>query len=123
MNYRRTVLLLAAIPLLAMPAVARADDDPATEFRAEMRGRNEAPLTLSGGRGRLRLTVNDDETSVHFVLQFTGLQTAVGASHIHVGQPNVNGSSASPHSNSRPTTWRSCSRRFAPERRMPTFTR
>ncbi len=90
MNYRRTVLLLSAIPLLAMPMVAHADD-PATEFRAELRGRNEVPLTLSGGRGRLKLTVNDDDTSVHFVLQFTGLQTPVGASHIHVGQPNANG--------------------------------
>jgi hypothetical protein len=90
MNYRRTVLLLAAIPLLAIPVVARADDS-ATEFRAQLRGRNEVPLTLSGGRGRLRLTVNDDETSVHFVLQFSGLQTPVSQAHIHVAQPNVNG--------------------------------
>jgi hypothetical protein len=91
MNFRRTVLLLAVIPLLALPLVARADDDPATQFRAELRGRNEVPLTLSGARGSLRLTVNDDDTSVHFVLRFSGLQTPVLFSHIHVGQPNVNG--------------------------------
>jgi hypothetical protein len=91
MNFRRTVLLLAVIPLLALPMVARADDDPATQFRAELRGRNEVPLTLSGGHGSLRLTVNDDDTSVHFVLRFSGLQTTVAQSHIHVGQANVNG--------------------------------
>ena len=89
MNYRRTVLLLATIPLLVMPLVA--SEGPEREFQADLRGRNEVPLTLSAARGRLELTVNDVDTSVHFVLEYAGLQTAVGAAHIHVGQPNVNG--------------------------------
>jgi CHRD domain-containing protein len=95
MKYRKTVMGLAAIPLLTMPLVARHNDghgQPEREFRAELRGRNEVPLTLSGGKGTLALTVNDDDTSVHFVLEYSGLLTPVGASHIHVGQPNVNGS-------------------------------
>ena len=93
MNYRGTVLLLAAIPLLTVPVVADNDrhDGPAREFRAELKGRNEVPLTLSGAHGTLALTVNDTDTSVHFVLEFSGLQTPVLFSHIHVGQPNVNG--------------------------------
>ena len=40
---------------------------------------------------RGRPTVNDTDSSVHFVLQYSGLQATVTASHIHVGQPNVNG--------------------------------
>jgi len=95
MNYRETVLLLAAIPLLATPLVAKDNDKregPEREFRAELRGRNEVPLTLSAARGSLTLTVNEMDTSVHFVLEYSGLQTAVLFSHIHVGQPNVNGS-------------------------------
>jgi hypothetical protein len=93
MNHRGTVLLLAAIPLMAMPVMADHErhDGPAREFRAELVGRNEVPLTLSGARGSLELTVNDTDTSVHFVLEFSGLQTPVLFSHIHVGQPNVNG--------------------------------
>ena len=95
MNYRKTVLLLAAaIPLLAMPLVAQHNErheGPEREFRADLRGRNEVPITLSAARGRLALTVNDDDTSVHFVLEYTGLLTAVGAAHIHVAQPDVNG--------------------------------
>ena len=94
MNYRRTVLLLAAIFLSAMPIGARDNDrreGPEREFRAELRGRNEVPLTLSAARGTLSLSVNDSDTSVHFVLEYAGLLTAVGASHIHVGQPDVNG--------------------------------
>ena len=94
MNYPKTVLLLAAIPLLVMPLVAQHNEGregPEREFRADLRGRNEVPLTLSAARGRLALTVNDDDTSVHFVLEYAGLLTTVAAAHIHVGQPNVNG--------------------------------
>jgi hypothetical protein len=93
MNHRGTVLLLAAIPLLTMPVIADHErhDGPAREFHADLRGRNEVPLTLSGARGTLELEVNDTDTSVHFVLEFSGVQTAVSQSHIHVGQPNVNG--------------------------------
>jgi CHRD domain len=93
MNYRMTVMLLAAMFLLTMPLIARHDGDEKTEreFRAELKGRNESPLTLSAGRGTLELTVNDNDTSVHFVLEYSGLLTPVGAAHIHVGQPNING--------------------------------
>jgi len=91
MTHRQTVLLLAAIPLLAIPLRAADNDGPEREFRAELRGRNEVPLTLSGARGSLSLSVNDTDTSVHFVLEYSGLQTPVLFAHIHVGQPNVNG--------------------------------
>src|SRR2546422_6716631 len=92
MNYRKAVLTMAAIPLLAMSAAAgHRDDRPERHFQANLRGRNEVPLTLSAGRGTLELTVNEIDTSVHFVLEYAGLQTAVAFAHIHVGQPNVNG--------------------------------
>ena len=94
MNYRKAVLLLAAIPVLAVPLIAQHNErheGPEREFRADLRGRNEVPLTLSAARGTLALTVNDADTSVHFVLEYSGLQTTVLFSHIHVGQPNVNG--------------------------------
>jgi len=93
MNHRTTTLLLTAMSLLVLPLVAYGDDNdgPAHAFRANLQGRNEAPLTLSAARGRLALTVNATDTSVHFVLQYMGLQTMVTASHIHVAQPNVNG--------------------------------
>jgi len=93
MNYRMTVMFLAAMSLLTMPLIAGHDEDKKTEhqFRAELKGRNESPLTLSAGRGTLELTVNDSDTSVHFVLEYSGLVTPVVQSHIHVGQPNING--------------------------------
>ena len=94
MRYGKTAICLAGIAMLTMPLLARHNDEhgrPERDFRAELRGRNEVPLTLSAARGTLALTVNDTDTSVHFVLEYTGLQTTVSASHIHVGQPNVNG--------------------------------
>jgi len=92
MNHRRVGFLLAAIVLLTIPVFAKGDGRaPAREFRADLRGRNEVPLTLSGGRGSLELTVDESDSSVHFVLRYEGLTTPVGAAHIHVGQPNVNG--------------------------------
>jgi hypothetical protein len=93
MNYGKTAMLLAAISLLTMPLMAKHDGrgEPQRDFRAELSGRNEVPLTLSAARGTLSLKVNDDDTFVHFVLEYSGLQTAVAASHIHVSQPNVNG--------------------------------
>ncbi len=75
MNYRKTVMLLAASSLLTMPLMAQHDGhgQPERDFRAELRGRNEVPLTLSAGRGTLSLNVSDDDTSVHFVLEYSGL--------------------------------------------------
>ena len=94
MNYRKAVLLLVATPLLVVPVAAHHHDGregPRREFRADLKGRNEVPLTLSAARGTLELTVNDSDTSVHFVLEYSGLLTTVLAAHIHVGQPDVNG--------------------------------
>jgi hypothetical protein len=91
MNYRKTVMCLAAVSLLTMPLVARHDDGHRREFRADLKGRHEVPITLSAGRGTLELTVNDNDSSVHFVLEYSGLLTPVAAAHIHVAQPNVNG--------------------------------
>lgn len=90
MTYRKTLLILAAVPLLALPLAGR-DREAARDFRANLRGRNEVPLTLSAARGSLELHVNDDDTSVHFVLEYSGFETPVAVSHIHVGQPNANG--------------------------------
>jgi hypothetical protein len=92
-------ITLVALFVLAVPIVvslgvrAQNDDDGgrAHQFRAELRGGHEVPLTLSGAQGSLQLRVNEDDSSVHFVLNYEGLQTHILFSHIHVGQPNVNG--------------------------------
>jgi len=94
MNYRKTVICVAGMCLMTVPLLARHADGhgrPARAFRAALAGRNEVPVTLSAASGTLSLTVNDDDTSVHFVLTYGGFLTPVGAAHIHVAQKNVNG--------------------------------
>jgi hypothetical protein len=94
MSFLKSMSLPLAVTLLGTPLIAAraADDDgPQREFSAHLKGPNEVPLTLSAASATLRLTVNDTDSSVHFVLEYQGLQTPVLAAHIHVGQPNVNG--------------------------------
>jgi hypothetical protein len=93
MKASKSFAILFALPLLVATLTARGDDKPQRNFRADLRGSNEVPLTLSGGHGTLQLTVRDDDLSVHFVLTWQGLDPAVPIlfSHIHIGQPNVNG--------------------------------
>lgn len=85
------VLALPIIVSLGVSAQNNDDGGQAHHFRAELRGRHEVPLTLSSAHGNLELTVNQMDSSVHFVLTYEGLQTHILFSHIHVGQPNVNG--------------------------------
>jgi CHRD domain-containing protein len=87
---------MAAIPLLVIPIGAQDRDDderegPPRHFRASLRARNEVPLVLSDARGRLDLTVNEADTSIHFVLNYSGLQANILFAHIHVGQQGANG--------------------------------
>jgi CHRD domain len=85
---------LVAVGLLTVPTAGGWADEadwPRRDFQADLKGRNEVPLVLSAARGTLRLTISDDESSVHFVLSYTGLQAPVSVAHIHVGQRDVNG--------------------------------
>ena len=88
MKMVKGALFLAAIALLGLPLSAQ---DPGREFSAQLTGPTENISILSGATGRLSLSVDEDEDSVHFVLQYQGLQTHVTQSHIHIGKPNDNG--------------------------------
>jgi len=91
---RLHALIVAGCLLAFTGPGSQADADarkPQHEFQAHLQGRNEVPLTLSAAHGDLQLTISDDESSVHFVLSYTGLQTPVLFAHIHIGQRNVNG--------------------------------
>jgi len=87
MKLVKSALLLAAGSVLVAPLLAQGNGTPLREFRANLTGPGEVPLTLTAARGQLQLTVSDDDSSVHFVLTYEGLATHVRASHIHVGKP------------------------------------
>jgi hypothetical protein len=61
------------------------------EFDADMIGHNEVPVVHTNGSGHVTLQIADDEKSITFTLTYSGLNSAPLFSHIHIGQPNVNG--------------------------------
>jgi len=87
MKFVKSAWLLAAVPVLVAPLLAQGDGAPPREFRANLTGPGEVPLSLTAAQGQLQLTINDDDSSVHFVLTYEGLATHVRFSHIHVGKP------------------------------------
>ena len=60
-------------------------------FSARMIGHNEVPAVHTKAVGKVTLTIADDEKSLSYELTYSGLNSAPLFSHVHFGQPNVNG--------------------------------
>jgi hypothetical protein len=57
-----------------------------------MRSYNEVPsVSVPSAFGDFRLTINDASQTINFGLRFSGLSGPPTQSHIHFGQPGVNG--------------------------------
>jgi len=78
--------------MLAVASSARADGDHGrNSLRAKLKGFEEVPANSTTGTGRLRLKIVDD-SSIEFALTYDDLEgTVTTASHIHLGQKDVNG--------------------------------
>jgi hypothetical protein len=63
----------------------------AEEFEAHLMGFNEVPATASQGHARLEARISDDESTITFKLDFTGLSAAPLVAHIHFGARGTNG--------------------------------
>src|SRR5262245_19868747 len=61
-----------------------------SQFTAVLTGHQEVPAVHTAGRGRLVLTVNDNNT-LSYDLTYAGLNAAAVVAHVHFGQPNANG--------------------------------
>jgi hypothetical protein len=61
------------------------------QFQTDLIGHNEVPVVHTMASGHLTLKIADDEKSISFTLTYSGLNSAPLFSHVHVGQPNVNG--------------------------------
>ena len=89
MNVRSIGFICA---LLAFGALcANADENDNGQFRTKLTGFQEVPPKLTDGHGTFTSTLNPDGTSLSFTLTYTGLTGPATMSHIHFGQPGVNG--------------------------------
>ena len=84
---RFTVLMAVIGGLLAVARAANAD-----QIGALLTGYEESPSVSTTGRGEFTATVDRDADVIQYTETYSGLQAPVTQSHIHVGQPGVNGS-------------------------------
>lgn len=84
-------IVMLMVTLVPTALTARADHDDATTFRARLRGFGEVPPKLVDGTGTFTGTLSADHNSIAWTISWTGLTGPAAASHIHFGQPQVNG--------------------------------
>src|SRR5262249_19211379 len=84
---RFTVLTAVIGSLFVVATVAKAD-----QIGALLTGYEEAPSVSTTARGEFTATVDHDGDLIQYTETYSGLQAPVTQSHIHVGQPGVNGS-------------------------------
>lgn len=80
-----TVAVFAAVLALAEPVTAQ------ESFGARLRGFEEVPSISTAGQGFLFATLNAAGTALDYQVFYLTLQGNVLQSHIHVGNPGVNG--------------------------------
>lgn len=84
MNRSAKVVLLG---LLLPPSIALANSN----FQATLAGSSEVPALSTPASGAFHARINKEETAIAFELAYSGLEGSVTASHIHLGQDDVNG--------------------------------
>jgi hypothetical protein len=84
---RLQIFIVVMAGLLATATAAKAD-----HIRAILTGYEESPSVSTTGRGLFAATISPDGETIEYREAFSGLQSPVTQSHIHVGQLGVNGS-------------------------------
>jgi hypothetical protein len=86
-----TVSLVAAGLLVAANAVADPKGKDEQSIRVNLKGFEEAPVTITGASGELRLAINEAAGTIAYEVSYQDLEGTVTQSHIHIGQKNVVG--------------------------------
>ena len=79
------MVLMAVLAFAVMPASA---DE---HLSAALRGFEEVPVISTTGAAHFTATISKDESTIDWEMSYDGLQGTVTQSHIHFGQPSVNG--------------------------------
>jgi len=86
--------LIAAVLAIACGVYVTASTprNQSNHSKARMDGYQEVPAVSSTGTGTLDLRIDDDARTIDYELTYENLEgTTTTASHIHLGQPGVNG--------------------------------
>ena len=81
------IACLAVVLVVLSPATTLADKT----IHTTLHGYNEVPAVSTTGGGVFRAKINNDATDISYELTYEDLEGTATASHIHVGQTDVNG--------------------------------
>jgi hypothetical protein len=89
-----TLLLGAAVAVVATASVALANGDGKNSFKAVLNGYNEVvgPGSISTtGHGIFRATIDEDSQTISYTLTYSELENAATQAHVHFAQRHVGG--------------------------------
>ena len=89
---RARLVTLLVIGLLAATApVALAADPPTAAFGGPLSGAQEVGPVVTAATGEATVVISPDNSTIWYVVTYSGLSGAVVAAHIHTGVAGVNG--------------------------------
>jgi len=89
---RARLVTLLVIGLLAATApVALAADPPTPAFGGPLDGAQEVSAVVTAGTGEATIVISPDDSTIWYVVEYSGLSGAAVAAHIHTGVAGVNG--------------------------------
>jgi len=84
-------IALGSVVLLAGVSAYSVAGAESRNFRASLHGYEENPDISTVAHGSFVAQLSVDGDSIHYVLSYSGFETAVTAAHVHFGKPGVNG--------------------------------
>jgi hypothetical protein len=84
-------VLLVMLGVLVPGPVSSREGHGGKFFRATLQGVEEVPATSTRARGRFRVEISEDGTSMTYTLHYSELEGDIRQAHIHFAQKGVNG--------------------------------
>lgn len=89
---RARLMTLLVVGLLAVTApAALAADPPTPAFGGPLSGAQVVPPVATAASGEATVVISPDNSTIWYVVTYTGLSGALAAAHIHTGAAGVNG--------------------------------
>jgi len=90
---KKIYMKVSLIVVLFLPILdSLAGESPdVNSFTATLSGFEEVPAISTAGRGEFSAQLNDEETTLTYELEYSGLEGTATAAHVHLGQRGVNG--------------------------------
>jgi hypothetical protein len=89
---RARILTLLVIGLLMITApVALAADPPTPAFGGPLDGAQEVPPVVTAATGEATVVISPDDSTIWYIVEYSGLSGALAAAHIHTGAAGIAG--------------------------------